>query len=93
LLVEPAGRAGRGIAVSINAVQQIAFWQLPQAYPLWNILIVALNILYFLPDGALAGLQVVRSRLTLTIGRIEGLWSSIAFGLDHPASSCLLRSS
>ena len=34
------------IGVSINAVQQIAFmanW--PQAYPLWNILVVTLNVL------------------------------------------------
>jgi hypothetical protein len=34
------------IAVSINAIGQIAFMaNYPQAYPLWNILIVALNIL------------------------------------------------
>ena len=34
------------IAVGINAIQQIAFMaNYPQAYPLWNILIVALNIL------------------------------------------------
>ena len=32
--------------MSINAVGQIAFMaNYPQAYPLWNILIVALNIL------------------------------------------------
>jgi len=34
------------IGVSINAIQQIAFMaNYPQAYPLWNILIVTLNIL------------------------------------------------
>ena len=34
------------IGVSINAIGQIAFMaNYPQAYPLWNILIVALNIL------------------------------------------------
>ena len=33
------------IAVGINAIQQVAFLaNYPQAYPLWNILIVALNI-------------------------------------------------
>jgi len=33
------------IGVSVNAVQQIAFMaNYPQAYPLWNILIVTLNI-------------------------------------------------
>jgi hypothetical protein len=33
------------IGVSVNAIQQIAFLaNFPQAYPLWNILIVALNI-------------------------------------------------
>ena len=32
--------------VGVNAIQQIAFMaNFPQAYPLWNILIVALNIL------------------------------------------------
>jgi hypothetical protein len=37
--------------VSINAIQQVAFLSnYPQAYPLWNILIVALNfvVLYAL---------------------------------------------
>ena len=34
------------IGVSVNAIQQIAFMaNFPQAYPLWNILIVALNVL------------------------------------------------
>jgi hypothetical protein len=34
------------IGVSINAIGQIAFMaNYPQAYPLWNLLIVALNIL------------------------------------------------
>jgi hypothetical protein len=34
------------IGVGINAIQQVAFLaNYPQAYPLWNILIVALNIL------------------------------------------------
>ena len=34
------------IGVGVNAIQQIAFLaNYPQAYPLWNILIVALNIL------------------------------------------------
>ena len=34
------------IGVSINAIGQIAFMaNYPQAYPLWNILIVALNVL------------------------------------------------
>ena len=34
------------IGVAVNAVQQIAFMaNYPQAYPLWNILIVTLNIL------------------------------------------------
>jgi hypothetical protein len=34
------------VGVSINAIEQIAFMaNYPQAYPLWNILIVALNIL------------------------------------------------
>ena len=34
------------IAVAVNAIQQIAFLaNYPQAYPLWNILIVTLNIL------------------------------------------------
>lgn len=34
------------IGVSINAVQQIAFLaNYPQAYPLWNILVVTLNVL------------------------------------------------
>jgi hypothetical protein len=33
------------IGVAVNAVQQVAFLaNFPQAYPLWNILIVALNI-------------------------------------------------
>ena len=33
------------IGVAVNAVQQVAFLaNYPQAYPLWNILIVALNI-------------------------------------------------
>ena len=33
------------IGVSINAVQQIAFLaNYPQAYPLWNLIVVALNI-------------------------------------------------
>jgi hypothetical protein len=33
------------IGVTVNAVQQVAFLaNYPQAYPLWNILIVALNI-------------------------------------------------
>ena len=34
------------IAVAVNAIEQIAFLaNYPQAYPLWNILIVTLNIL------------------------------------------------
>ena len=34
------------VGVAINAIQQIAFMaNFPQAYPLWNILIVALNVL------------------------------------------------
>jgi hypothetical protein len=34
------------IGVAVNAIQQIAFMaNYPQAYPLWNILIVTLNIL------------------------------------------------
>ena len=34
------------IAVSVNAIRQIAFLaNYPQAYPLWNILIVTLNLL------------------------------------------------
>jgi hypothetical protein len=34
------------IGVSINAIEQIGFMaNYPQAYPLWNILIIALNIL------------------------------------------------
>ena len=34
------------IGVAINAIQQVAFMaNYPQAYPLWDILIVALNIL------------------------------------------------
>ena len=34
------------IGVSVNAIAQIAFMaNYPQAYPLWNILIVALNVL------------------------------------------------
>lgn len=34
------------IGVSVNAIAQVAFMaNYPQAYPLWNILIVALNIL------------------------------------------------
>ena len=34
------------IAVGINAIGQVAFMaNYPQAYPLWNILIVALNVL------------------------------------------------
>ena len=34
------------IGVAVNAIQQIAFLaNYPQAYPLWNILIVTLNIL------------------------------------------------
>jgi hypothetical protein len=33
------------IGVSVNAIQQIAFLaNFPEAYPLWNLLIVALNI-------------------------------------------------
>ena len=33
------------IAVAVNAIQQIAFMaNYPQAYPLWNILIVTLNL-------------------------------------------------
>jgi hypothetical protein len=33
------------IGVAVNAVQQVAFLaNFPQAYPLWNLLIVALNI-------------------------------------------------
>ena len=44
------GGAGWGrwlaiIGVAVNAIQQVAFLaNYPQAYPLWNILIVALNI-------------------------------------------------
>jgi hypothetical protein len=54
LLVAGAGLlAGAGwarwlaiIGVGINAIQQIAFLaNFPQAYPLWNILIVALDVL------------------------------------------------
>jgi hypothetical protein len=34
------------IGVGINAIQQVAFMaNYPQAYPLWNILIIALNVL------------------------------------------------
>jgi hypothetical protein len=34
------------IGVGVNAIQQVAFMaNFPQAYPLWNILIVALNVL------------------------------------------------
>src|SRR5688572_3523871 len=34
------------IGVGVNAVQQVAFMaNFPQAYPLWNILIVTLNVL------------------------------------------------
>ena len=34
------------IGVGINAIQQVAFMaNFPQAYPLWNILIVTLNVL------------------------------------------------
>ncbi|MDA0167393.1 hypothetical protein OM076_44450 [Solirubrobacter ginsenosidimutans] len=34
------------IGVGVNAIQQVAFLaNFPQAYPLWNILIVALNVL------------------------------------------------
>ena len=34
------------IGVGVNAIQQVAFMaNYPQAYPLWNLLIVALNIL------------------------------------------------
>ena len=34
------------VGVGINAIQQVAFLaNFPQAYPLWNILIVALNVL------------------------------------------------
>ena len=34
------------IGVGVNAVQQVAFMaNFPQAYPLWNILIIALNVL------------------------------------------------
>jgi hypothetical protein len=34
------------IGVSVNAIQQVAFLaNYPQAYPLWNIMIVALNVL------------------------------------------------
>ena len=34
------------IGVGINAIQQVAFMaNFPQAYPLWNILIIALNVL------------------------------------------------
>ena len=34
------------IGVSVNAIQQVAFLaNYPQAYPLWNVLIVALNVL------------------------------------------------
>ena len=34
------------IGVAVNAIQQVAFMaNFPQAYPLWNILIVTLNVL------------------------------------------------
>ena len=34
------------IGVSVNAIGQVAFMaNYPQAYPLWNIMVVALNIL------------------------------------------------
>ena len=34
------------IGVGVNALQQVAFMaNFPQAYPLWNILIIALNVL------------------------------------------------
>ena len=34
------------IGVGVNAIQQVAFMaNYPQAYPLWNILIVALNVI------------------------------------------------
>jgi hypothetical protein len=34
------------VGVGINAIQQVAFMaNFPQAYPLWNILIIALNVL------------------------------------------------
>ena len=34
------------IGVSVNAIAQVAFMaNYPQAYPLWNLLIVALNVL------------------------------------------------
>ena len=34
------------VGVAINAIQQVAFMaNYPQAYPLWNILIIALNVL------------------------------------------------
>ena len=34
------------VGVGINAIQQVAFMaNYPQAYPLWNILIIALNVL------------------------------------------------
>jgi hypothetical protein len=44
--------------VGINAIQQIAFMaNYPQAHPVWNILIVVLNVLaLFALNGALAGL-------------------------------------
>jgi hypothetical protein len=33
------------VGVAVNAIQQVAFLaNYPQAYPLWNLLIVALNI-------------------------------------------------
>ena len=33
------------VGVAVNAIQQVAFMaNYPQAYPLWNLLIVALNI-------------------------------------------------
>ena len=34
------------VGVGVNAIQQVAFMaNFPQAYPLWNILIIALNVL------------------------------------------------
>ena len=59
--------------MAVNAIGQIAFMaNYPQAYPLWNILIVALNILVlYALTARWQGFKAVRG-LTGASDRIEG---------------------
>ena len=73
------------IGVAINAIQQVAFMaNYPQAYPLWNLLIVALNVIRSLrADRSLAGLPGVPSGNPRPD---RGLWTRIEGGRRSPNS-------